>query len=1022
MHRKAIRPGRVIMMVAFVALASWLLAASGAHKATAASTATYDGLSFRLQGCDLPVATVLPIAGKFICPDAAYTDGNLGKNWSELDLVPHRIIITAGNSAPATQTYTFRFAGDYFNSGRTGWDFIENGFENVSGGCTATIGPQQPPLNTNPAEIYRDITVTQAKNTVCQLDLYIRLSVGSHLFPGSSLHTNLLNDQGTTGGIGNKENSIPVNEIEPQTIAKDMAATRNSDHIWDLTKSATPASLDFGNVCDTGFSNTQGVGITVTWTKQPATPSGDATIITHVYATNPSHRTITVDVTDVVYEGTAQTVQVGTSSSGPVDVPANTASYPLLSHTYTTSSTASHFNDVATATYTDKVTGIPVPGTTTATAGADVGAGQELNASATVTDTESITGSGLTFAVASPSIGTFTGAPAYVAGTSTTGPVNWTSGLQPGSGNVTFNKTVTLDPTQVTSGTLTDTASLLGTNGFATSTAPLNVNIVSSATVSLTIHKTTQTAVDTAGGDTFNFDVLSGGNVVATTSITVPQGASAGDATLSGLAPGTYTIHETSSSNPNWNLAADQDVNIGVPQCSDTVNVANTFSAAKAQVAKVTDPAGTEAGWDMTLNGPGGPKTVTTTGTGFIGFGLDLQEGDYTITETAKAGWDQTGTSGTCSFTVDYPADAGKTFSCTFTNTQRGHIIVKKATDPSGASTSFTFNPSYGSSFNLTDGQQNDSGALVPDTYTVAEVNLPAGWTLKSANCDGGNTPGHITLGAGQTVTCTFTNQIRGHVRVVKAINNGPISGTQDFLFELRLGDQHTTSTAPLESGHATSGNAGTINFSTALVPGETYAICELLQVSYNPTIVGYGPYNPADNANYWCWNFSVTIDEAASNPSLTFNVENDHPMSKGLTIGYWKNWSSCKKSSGKQTDQLGKYLNGITLGTITFTTNGTYWECQAIQTLSKNTFTGINKSSDPLFNMAAQLLAADLNVNAQAGVCALAVDAMNKAQALLVKYGWNGNTYNGPLSAQDAADANFYASQLDKYNNNQLC
>jgi len=68
----------------------------------ASAAGTYDGLSFRLQGCDLPVSTVLPIAGKFICPDAAYTDGNLGKNWSELDLVPHRIIIDAGQSAPAS--------------------------------------------------------------------------------------------------------------------------------------------------------------------------------------------------------------------------------------------------------------------------------------------------------------------------------------------------------------------------------------------------------------------------------------------------------------------------------------------------------------------------------------------------------------------------------------------------------------------------------------------------------------------------------------------------------------------------------------------------------------------------------------------------------------------------------------------------------------------------------------------------------------------------------------------------------
>jgi len=41
-------------------------------------------------------------SGKFIRPDAAYTTGNLGKGRDELDLVPHRATLTAGNSAPSS--------------------------------------------------------------------------------------------------------------------------------------------------------------------------------------------------------------------------------------------------------------------------------------------------------------------------------------------------------------------------------------------------------------------------------------------------------------------------------------------------------------------------------------------------------------------------------------------------------------------------------------------------------------------------------------------------------------------------------------------------------------------------------------------------------------------------------------------------------------------------------------------------------------------------------------------------------
>ena len=73
----------------------------------------------------------------------------------------------------------------------------------------------------------------------------------------------------------------------------------------------------------------------------------------------------------------------------------------------------------------------------------------------------------------------------------------------------------------------------------------------------------------------------------------------------------------------------------------------------------------------MTLVGPGTPaggETVTTTGAGYIPFTTVLQEGNYVVTETLKAGYVQTSASAECTFTVNYPANAGRTFECTFTN------------------------------------------------------------------------------------------------------------------------------------------------------------------------------------------------------------------------------------------------------------------------------------------------------------------------------------------------------------------
>ena len=72
------------------------------------------------------------------------------------------------------------------------------------------------------------------------------------------------------------------------------------------------------------------------------------------------------------------------------------------------------------------------------------------------------------------------------------------------------------------------------------------------------------------------------------------------------------------------------------------------------------------------------------------------------------------------------PKTAAALFTCTITNTQRGHIIVDKVTDPSGSTQSFEFDPSWGANFNLTDtATPHDSGALTPGTYNVAEVEHP---------------------------------------------------------------------------------------------------------------------------------------------------------------------------------------------------------------------------------------------------------------------------------------------------------
>jgi hypothetical protein len=87
-----------------------------------------------------------------------------------------------------------------------------------------------------------------------------------------------------------------------------------------------------------------------------------------------------------------------------------------------------------------------------------------------------------------------------------------------------------------------------------------------------------------------------------------------------------------------------------------------------------------------------------------------------------------------------------------------GQIIVCKETTPNGDTTSFSFTPSYGTGFSLSDGQCNTSAQLVtPGTYSVSET-VPAGWSLDSATCSDGSLPSSISLDPNETVTCTFND------------------------------------------------------------------------------------------------------------------------------------------------------------------------------------------------------------------------------------------------------------------------
>ena len=891
-------------------------------------------VSETLEGCRKPSAEfVLPNTnGDYICPDGAYTSGNLGKFWAELDYVPHRVTMDAGNSAPASQTYTFTIAFDSQLQGHPGYDLISEPVLNEAlsdDSCQLVDFSDQlttTGVGGSDETIYRTVTLYQEKNTTCVIDYYGRLAIGAAQSSGSPLHANLGKEDIHEGG--RKDVPLPVNDLKPQDLSKTMTATQGSDHAWDLEKNATPATVSLPNTCLEDGTSASGVQITVSWERLEASPSGDVTVITHVYATNPASRVIEVNVSDVIYSGTDA---LDTAASGFVAVSPNTTE-EVLEHTLVVAAEdAVDLNDVATATYRDPVNpDATIPGTTTAEASATVQASEDpaTNQTATITDEETID-SPFTFSVdsVSGSEGSFgLGTPPFT----TAGPATWTSEEQSGAGSVTFNKTIYAPAGTDASGSLDDTATLNGADGFV-ATALDSIDIDADRLAVLTIDKSIPFTLGEGESVTFHFDLLDGNDVeVGQADVTIGEGESSGSATISDLPFGDYTLVEEDSTD----FTEPGPTPVTINACAVTQEVTNDPAPATASVLKVTNPAGSEGGWTMTLSGPGIDDEVEVTGDdGTASFDTQItEEGTYTITETGMEGWQDVG-GDSCTIEVDFPADLG------------------------------------------------------------------------------------------QALSCTITNERLARAKVIKTVSGGAPTGDQAFNFQIRQGASPTELGELIASGTANAGNGGVVEFDAFLVPGETYQICEEVLAGWSSTI-GPDPFaidqDVTDPDNSWlCADFVATAP-ASLDDVIVFEIDNSPPPGgRALTIGYWKNHASCKASNGNQDPVLDETLaampgGGVLIGDLFVNTCA-----EAVALLNKSDLQGKKRASDPAYNLAAQLMAVELNLQAGAGTCADLEDARAAAQALLAGIDFTGTgSYLKKTGGATGAQANALAAELDAWNN----
>ena len=297
----------------------------------------------------------------------------------------------------------------------------------------------------------------------------------------------------------------------------------------------------------------------------------------------------------------------------------------------------------------------------------------------------------------------------------------------------------------------------------------------------------------------FTFTVSPAVNGLATYSIPVGQTS----VTIPNVNPdGTYTITEsgpagyrfTGGTGTSCTVVAGSvgtasgqmsaTVAAGKPATDATCNFTNTVNTGSITIVKDAVPNSSTA------------FPYTATGTGVSNFSLTdngtasntktfsgLLPGSFSFTEGAVTGWDFSGincsagstvqTSGT---TVTVTLSAGQNVTCTYTNLQRGHIVVNKVTSPANDTTSFPITATSSTGGNITGGGSASVATNAPvtydvsqGTYSVAET-VPSGWSLASNTCTNlvidANTP---LVNGVPTLSCTITNTKLAKLKIVKS-------------------------------------------------------------------------------------------------------------------------------------------------------------------------------------------------------------------------------------------------------------
>jgi len=710
--------------------------------ATLASAADPVQVQMTLEGCKLPDG-----ASSCVYP-TDFTTGSLGKNWAELDLVPHRLTL---NNNGADQTFEIRLSADHLLNGIKGYDFITTP---TSSGCTIGVLTSNEVSPTGVVGGVDKVLTTELQvhlgvGDSCAISYSERLAIGSHLYSGASLQSQVLNADYSSAG--QRTVSIPVNEIAPQEISKTATAFSTPSYTWTITKTSPTESVDLDSCL--AAPTAPNVSYTVTYTRTKH--SGDTMAVSGtITLTNPAHRSLVASITDTIkLDGSA----IGGGTLPDATVPATGSvtvpySFSVPNDPGTLSNTASaayHDPDNADVDLTPLAVTVAVPISP-----------QELpgeGTSAVITDTETAS-AGLVYQRISPH--------------ATSGFVSTDSFEENVSGNGSFSisKIVKAAAPGNFDGTLTNHVSLDPAGDAQAITANAVVPIhVHAANPTLTVRKFVDVAPD---ADTAFPFTITNEQTDATTPVvvTILAGQTSGSATVT-VAPSNagYTVTEDAA--PAGYDASDPVTTGSLALCgSATVQVNDVRSRGSLTITKaISGDDAPPAGFVFHVTCSDGTEGTFT----FHAAGSQTLDGIITgstcdVAEDATPGWTSS-PSGTQHVTI---TTEGATVS--FANTRNtGSVSVTKAiVDDLAPPAGFVFHVTCtdGTDETLTfhaAGTQTVDGILSGSTCTITETPVE-GWTSTPSG------PQIVTLGLAddstRTVGFTNTRQPAG-IKLVKTVD-----------------------------------------------------------------------------------------------------------------------------------------------------------------------------------------------------------------------------------------------------------